>query len=272
MTDNTEQEVTLVVEEQIATITLNRPHEGNAMTASMVSKLTDVWARVSHDDDIRVAIITGAGERHFCTGASVADMRTGGEGGILVGQEWMPHKEANRFSPRQCEVWKPVICAVNGLVNGGGFHFVVDSDIVVASQTAVFMDTHTSVGAVGALENIGIARRSTLGTALLLTLVGRDYRMPAERAYQVGLVDILEPNAAAVMDRARALARSICKNSPQALALSKRAIWKSEDVGYHEALDHGWELLKSQWSHPDFKEGPAAFVEKRPPKWTTRRS
>jgi len=262
----------LSVEGHVATITLNRPHEGNALTTTMISSLSEAWTRVAQDNDIRVAIITGSGERHFCTGASVSGLRTEGEGGLLVGQEATPHKEANRFTPRQCEVWKPVICAVNGLVNGGGLHFVVDADIVIAPQTAVFMDTHVSVGAVGAIENIGLARRATLGAALLLTLVGRDYRMPAERAYQLGLVDLLEPDAAAVMDRARSLAQSMCRNSPQAMALSKRAIWKAEDVGYHEALDHGWELLKSQWNHPDFLEGPKAFQEKRLPKWTTRRS
>ena len=272
MTDNSKLELGFVVEDQIAIITLNRPHEGNALTSTMIAALNESWTRVIRDDDILVAIITGAGERHFCTGASVSGLHKEGEGGILVGQEAVPHKEANRFTPRQCDVWKPVICAVNGLVNGGGLHFVVDSDIVVAPKSAQFMDTHVSVGAVGALENIGLARRATLGTALLLTLVGRDYRMPAERAYQLGLVDILEEDAAAVMATALSLARSICRNSPQATALSKRAIWKSEDVGYHEALDYGWELLKSHWSHPDFQEGPKAFLEKRPARWTTRRS
>jgi len=270
-TDGQEQELLFSVEEHIATITLNRPHEGNALTPGLITQLGQAWARVMRDDDIRVAIITGAGERHFCTGASVAGLRNQGDDALLSGQEAMPYREANRFSPRQCDVWKPVICAVNGLVNGGGLHFVVDSDIVIAPQAAAFMDTHTNVGAVGALENIGVARRATLGAALLMTLVGRDYRMPAERAYQLGLVDLLEADAAAVMARARSLAQSIAGNSPNALALSKRAIWKSEEVGYHEALDHGWELLKSQWSHPDFVEGPSAFMEKRTPNWTTRR-
>jgi len=271
-TESPDQELIFEQEGHIATITLNRPHEGNALTPSLIAKLTEAWTRVAQDETIRVAIITGAGERHFCTGASVSGLKTDGDDGLLAGQEAMPHREANRFSPRQCDVWKPVICAVNGLVNGGGLHFVVDSDIVIAPQTAAFMDTHTTVGAVGALENIGLARRASLGTALLLTLVGRDYRMPAERAYQLGLVDLLESDAAAVMARARSLAQSIAGNSPNATALSKRAIWKSEEVGYHEALDYGWELLKAQWNHPDFIEGPKAFLEKRAPQWTTRRS
>src|SRR3954447_19589326 len=72
VTDTIEQELTFVVEEQVATITLNRPHEGNALTTTMISSLSEAWTRVAQDNDIRVAIITGSGERHFCTGASVS--------------------------------------------------------------------------------------------------------------------------------------------------------------------------------------------------------
>jgi enoyl-CoA hydratase/carnithine racemase len=100
-----------------------------------------------------------------------------------------------------CRVSKPVICAVNGLANGGGLHFIADSDIVIASQKAAFMDTHVSVGQVSGLESIGIARRAGLGAALLLGLAGKAYRMPAERAYQLGMVDLLEEDAAATRAR-----------------------------------------------------------------------
>ena len=178
-----------------------------------------------------------------------------------------PLDEVLRISPYQNKVWKPVICAVNGLVAGGGLHFVVDSDIVVASESAAFMDTHATVGQVGAIENIGLARRMTLGSALLMTLVGRDYRMPAARAHQLGLVDLLAPTPAGALELALELAASIKKNSPQALALSKQAIWGSMEEGYTRAAEAGWSLLRLQWSHPDFVEGPKAFGEKREPVW-----
>jgi enoyl-CoA hydratase/carnithine racemase len=252
------------VEDGIATITLNRPHEGNSISHDMSQGLRAAWADVKLNPDIRVAIVTGAGERHFCTGASVSSINTSEDSAGLVNGTL---REVVRLSSHQNEVWKPVICAVNGLVNGGGLHFVVDADIVVCSQTAAFMDTHVNLGQVGALENIGLARRMTLGSALLLTLVGRDYRMPAERAYQLGLVDILEATPDETRSRARALAASIAKNSPQALTLSKQAIWGSLEQGYQQALDTGWQLVKQQWHHPDFEEGPRAFGEKRPPSW-----
>ena len=250
------------LEEHVAILTLNRPAEGNSLTPELLIGLEEAWRRIENDDAIRVAILTGAGQRHFCTGAAVGVLKVGM--GTLHNK---PNAQVNRFSPRMCHVTKPVICAVNGLVNGGGLHFVADSDIVIACTQAAFMDSHVSVGQVSGLESIGIARRAGLGAALLMGLAGRSYRMPAERAYQLGMVDLLEPTAADVMTRARELAKQIAGNSPQAMALTKRAIWASTEMHDPAAPDHGWELLKSHWSHPDFEEGPKAFNEKRTPEW-----
>jgi enoyl-CoA hydratase/carnithine racemase len=91
--------------------------------------------------------------------------------------------------------------------------------------------------------------------------------MPAERAYQLGIVDILEPTASAAMERAVELATMMAANSPSAMRLSKQAIWGTVEQGYERSLERGWELLKLQWNHPDFEEGPKAFGEKRAPRW-----
>ncbi|WP_448661594.1 enoyl-CoA hydratase/isomerase family protein [Sphingomonas sp. CJ20] len=253
----------------VALITLNRPHEGNALTMAMHHALRRVWRDVDDNPAVRVAIVTGAGERHFCTGASVEGLTTDGESGAL---EQGTMEETQHLSPYQNKVWKPVICCVNGLVNGGGFHMVVDSDIVIASANAKFMDTHTSIGQVGALENMGIALRSTLGTAMLLTLAGKSFRMDAARAHQLGLVDLLEPDPTAALVRARALAKEIAANSPNAMRLSKQAIWGAMEQGYSRALESGWQLLRLHWSHPDFAEGPDSFRDKRPPAWNPDRN
>jgi enoyl-CoA hydratase/carnithine racemase len=246
----------------VATLTLNRPAEGNAMTPEMLVALEEAWARIENEPEIRVAIITGAGERHFCTGASVSKLEIGQ--GTLQNK---PNAAVNRFSPRMVRLSKPVICAVNGLANGGGLHFVADCDIVIASKKAAFMDTHVSVGQVSGLESIGIARRAGVGAALLLGLTGKAYRMSAERAFQLGMVDLLEEDAAATIARAKELAAAIAANSPQAMALTKRAIWASTEMPDPVAPDFGWELLKSHWAHPDFAEGPQAFADKRAPVW-----
>ena len=250
------------VAESVALLTINRPSKGNSLTPELLVRLEEAWQRVETDPSVRVAIITGAGERHFCTGAAVEELKFG-RGGL----QNQPYAAANRFSPRMCHVSKPVICVVNGLVNAGGLHFVADSDIIVACATADLMDTHVSVGAVSALESAGLVRRSGVGAALLMALCGRGYRMPAARAYDLGIYDLIEPTAIEAMARARELAAAISVNSPQAMALSKRAIWGATEFTDPAAAVYGWELLKSHWPHPDFTEGGNAFAERRAPVW-----
>lgn len=248
----------------VALLTLDRPLKGNSLTPELLLRLEDAWRQVDANESIRVAIITGAGERHFCTGAAADDLQFG-RGGL----QNQPYAIANRFSPRMCHVSKPVICVVNGLVNGGGLHFVADSDIVVGCTAADLMDTHVSVGQVSALESAGLVRRAGVGAALLMALTGRGYRMPAKRAHELGIYDLLEPTAAEAISRGRELATAICANSPQAVALSKRAIWGATELTDPAAALYGWELLKTHWAHPDFQEGPSAFAERRTPNWNS---
>ncbi len=248
----------------IAFVTIDRPHRGNSLAPPMMAMFKAIWEDVRDSSDVRVAIITASGERHFSTGFDVSEAE--GEDAADVFDN-RPLAEAVTWSPHQNRVWKPVICGVQGLCVGGGLHFVVDADIVIASQNASFMDTHVTVGMVGALENLGLAKRLPLGSALRMTLLGRHYRMPAERAFQLGLVDELVATPAQVLPAAEEMARVMLRNSPQAMALSKQAIWGSLEQGYQQALEHAWSLLRLQWSHPDFREGPRAFTEKRDPEW-----
>jgi enoyl-CoA hydratase/carnithine racemase len=223
-----------------------------------------IWSEVRDDDDIRVAVITAAGDRHFSTGFDVSEAEGDDAKDVFSNR---PLADAVFWSPYQNRVWKPVICAVTGLCVGGGHHFVVDSDIVVASENAAFTDTHVNVGMVGALENVGLARRLPLGAALRMTLMGRHYRMPARRAYELGLVDELVATPAEARDLAGTMARQLLDNSPQAMALSKQAVWGAMERGYGDALEAAWSLLRIHWQHPDFVEGPRAFGEKRKPRW-----
>ena len=248
----------------IAVITLDRPDRGNSLAPPMQAVVRAIWDRVRDDHAIRVAIVTAAGERHFCTGFDVSEAE-GDDAQDVFNNRPLP--EAVHWSPHQNRVMKPVICAVQGLCVGGGLHFVVDSDVVVASKNAKFMDSHVNVGLVGALENIGLGKRLPLGTALRMTLQGRDFRLPAERAWQLGLVDELVESPAEVLPAAMEIAESMLKNSPQAMALSKEAVWGAAERGYKEALDVGWGLVRLHWLHPDFTEGPRAFAEKRDPRW-----
>lgn len=249
--------------DHVATITLARPDKGNALTPAMHSYMKAVWEDVKRDDDVRCVVVTGAGVRHFCTGADVKGIAARGATSTTNG----PLSQEVFWSPRHSKVWKPVIAAVNGLAVGAGLHFIVDADIVVASESAAFVDTHVNVGMVGGIENIGLAKRLPMGTALRMTLQGKSFKLTARRAYELGLVDeITEPDN--LMATVQAIAADIASNSPQAVSLSKQAVWGSLEMGYEAAVEYGWSLVRMHWSHPDFVEGPLAFTEKREPRWT----
>jgi E-phenylitaconyl-CoA hydratase len=246
----------------MAVVTLNRPDRGNAVNAAMAEGLEWIWGDIKADDDVKAVILTGAGDRHFSTGADLRDIAASGR--VSSGDGALDAE--NHHTGRQNQVWKPVIAAVNGVAVGLGLKLIVDCDIIVASRTATFMDTHVNVGMVGGIENVGLAKRLPLGTALRMTLQGRDFKLTAARAYQLGMVDELtEPDD--LQSTAEAIAHSIAKNSPRAVALSQQAIWGSLERDYHSALEYGWALIRMHRSHPDFLEGPRAYVEKRPPVW-----
>lgn len=247
----------------VATLTFNRPARGNAITVPMFPVFRAIWEEVRTNPAIRCVIITGTGGKHFCTGIDVDSVAESGS--VAMGSGHITDEIP--FTSRQNRVWKPVICAVNGLVAGAGLHFVVDSDIVVAVEQSSFLDSHVNVGMVGGIENTGLARRLPLGTALRMTLQGRNYRLPAARAHQLGLVDeLVTPDE--LVPTARQIACDIAANSPHAVALSQQAVWASTELPYSQAVEYAWSLVRSHWSHPDFVEGPQAFAERRTPQWT----
>lgn len=246
----------------VAVVTLDRPERGNAVTARMHAGLRAVWEDIGADPEVRVAVVTGAGDKHFCTGADVGALAE--RGTVAAGSG--PLAEELFYTARNNRVWKPVICAVNGLAAAAGLHFVVDADIVVASRSASFMDTHVNVGMLGAVENIGLLQRLPIGAALRMTVMGRDYRMSAERAYELGLVEEL-CEAPGLMGMAMGMAATIATNSPTAVSRSLQAIWGALDLPYSEALERAWEMVKAHRSHPDVAEGTRAFVEKRTAHW-----
>jgi len=244
----------------VALITLDRPQAHNAINSAMSRELPAVWRHFAMDDAALVAIVTGAGERAFCVGADLADLpATDGEGryGTLASIRWTSLQNA---------VWKPVICAVNGMAVGAGLHFVADSDIVIAAEHATFFDTHVKVGLVAGMEPVTLARKMPLEAVLRMTLVGGNERMNAARAQALGLVGEVVP-ADQLLARAFAVAGMVKGNSPAAMARSKRAIWEGADRGLGAALQHAWELIMQQNAHPDIEEGARAFLEKRAPHW-----
>ena len=265
MTDATRFETLLYeVEDGVATITLNRPDRHNAFNTTMASDLERAWRIVKTSPDVVCAIVTGAGEKAFCTGMDVADVASGQALGS--GRQSRDQVPWNRLTAIQNRCWKPVIAAVNGMVVGGGLHFVADADLVVCSETATFFDTHVKVGLIAGLEPVALTRKIPLEAVLRMALLGGSERMSAPDALALGLVGEVLP-ADRVLPRAQELAAKIAEHSPTALARTKQCIWQGLDVGLDEALENTWEAIRAHTDHPDLTEGAKAFVEKRRPRW-----
>jgi enoyl-CoA hydratase/carnithine racemase len=254
--------IELTKDGHVATIRINRPEAGNSLTRAMRPLMGEIWGDVRDDPSVRAVIVTGTGTKHFCTGIDVreAAVTGGAPSGMGSAREEIP------WSPLHYDVWKPVICALNGTVAGGGLHFVADADIVVAADHVELLDTHVNVGMVGAVENIGLLHRLPLGTVMRMTLSGTRFRLTAKRAYELGLVDELVV-AGELLTTARSIAADIATNSPAAVQLSKQALWSSLGRPLPDAAEYGWALARMHRQHPDYMEGPRAFAERRPPEW-----
>jgi E-phenylitaconyl-CoA hydratase len=255
--------LTLEQRGRVLVVTIDHQERMNALSQEIHDALFDAWSTISDGSTVRSIVITGAGDRAFCVGM---DLKAFAERGGPREVKEDVHEEL-RVTPLQCGVWLPTIAAVNGVCTGAGLHFVADADIVVASSSASFLDTHVSVGQVAAVEPVSLLPRIGLGNVLRLTVLGRHGRIDAEEALRIGLVDeVVEPDALSA--RALELAAWAAEGSPSAIEGSKRAIRGALNRPQDEAMQAGWELLLAQRRHPDSQEGPLAFSEKREPKWT----
>jgi enoyl-CoA hydratase/carnithine racemase len=242
----------------------DRPDQLNAMNSAMRDEFADAWIELDRDPAVRVIVHTGNG-RAFQTGVDVSEIA--GDG---IGFERYRESVENwdlHFTAWQQGVRKPVITAVNGICAGGGFHWVAEADIVIAASDAQFFDPHVSIGQVVAIEAIGLMRKMPVEAVMRMALVGRHERMSAQRAYELGMISEVVDPPERLREAAQELAEKIARNSPAAMAATKRALWGSLELGLTDACRAGSQDLVSMWGHPDQAEGPAAFAERREPEW-----
>jgi enoyl-CoA hydratase len=214
---------TLLVERDgpIGWLRFNRPEAGNAMDARMMQELEDAWRELDDDPDVRVIVNTGKG-RAFQTGLDMKQLSKAPE--ALREQSRRTKHFELRLTAWHNDVWKPVIAAVNGVCAGGGLHFVADADIVIASESASFLDPHVSVGQVSAYETIALAKKSPMEGVLRMALTGAHERVNAARAYELGICSQVVP-AEEVAAAAKALAEKVARNDPNTMTTIKRALW-----------------------------------------------
>jgi E-phenylitaconyl-CoA hydratase len=249
-----------VSDEGVALITINRPERMNAMDAEHYQGLSRAWCTVRDDPAIRVAIITGAGERAFSTGADIKSFLTAPP---TMAEMWLTQRD--QLLNRGLEVWKPVVAAVNGYCLGGGMTLLLATDIRIAASHASFGLSEVKRGIIagnGGTQRVLDQLPYAVAMEMLLTGDGID----ATAAERWGLVNKVVP-AADLLETAYAYARKIAANAPLAVQAAKELAVRSRDMDLNSGLRLVSVLNRMLMGTEDAKEGPAAFAAKRKPEF-----
>ena len=247
----------------VALITINRPERLNAMDAEHYQALSKAWCTVRDDAAIRVAIITGAGEKSFTTGADIKSFLTAPTD---LSEMWLTQRD--QLLNRGLEVWKPIIAAVNGYCLGGGMTLMLATDIRIAATHATFNLAEVKRGVIpgnGGTQRVLDQLPYAIAMEMLLTADGID----ADTAARWGLVNKVVPQAA-LLDTAYAYARKIAANAPLAVQAAKELAVRSREMDRTTGLRFEAVINRMLSMTEDAKEGPAAFAAKRPPNFKGR--
>jgi enoyl-CoA hydratase/carnithine racemase len=262
---------TLLYEERdgVAVVTLNRPDVHNAFNTAMQHELRHVWTSLRMNDDVRAVILTGAGEKAFCSGIDreesiegyLADP-TGQRGTGRVSTPFMFNDPGAFINPKQNDLWKPVVAAVNGMACGGALYMLGESDIIIAADHATFFDPHVSYGMVAGFETVHLLQKLPFGEMLRIALMGGSERMSAARAHQVGLVSEIVP-LEELFERALWVAEAIASAPALAVQGTLRAAWLAHESSRRDALAQISTLVSLGTTYENIEAGQASFLGRR---------
>lgn len=250
--------IDLAVADGIATITINRPERHNALDAQHYADLSAAWCRVRDDDAIRVAIVTGAGDKAFCAGADLKSFI-----GAPPGLGALMRTQQDQLLNRGIELWKPVVAAVNGYCLGGGMTLLLATDLRVCSESAQFGLSEVQRGvfpANGGTQRV--AQQLPHAIAMEMLLIGDKF--DAATAARWGLVNQVVP-AGELMEAAMAYAMRLAANAPLAVQAAKELALRSRDMDLASGLRMEQLFLRILQTSEDVQEGTRAFAERRAP-------
>jgi len=275
----------------VAWVTLNRPDVMNAFNTTMQRELRSVWRWLRRHDDVRVVVLTGAGDKAFCTGIDRSEALAGGprpgrsgaagpagpESGsgdepVHIGSGSTPFMfddPGENLGPKANDLWKPVIAAINGIACGGAFYMLGEVDFMIAAEHATFFDPHLTFNMAAAFEPLQMTDRMPFGDLVRLTLLGSAERMSAQRALQIGLVTEVVP-ADELRARAQWAAAEIAKAHPVAVQGTLRALWAGRELSRSQALGLGWAFVGLGNDPAALAEGQARFASGQRVEWRLR--
>ncbi|MDX9788963.1 MAG: enoyl-CoA hydratase-related protein [Desulfobacterales bacterium] len=248
-------------ENHVAYVTLNRPEAMNSLDPESLAQIKQILTDIKADHDVRVTVLTGAGEKAFSTGTDMKKTKPPTECMAAVFLKDEPMTPLPYFN-----MWKPLICAVNGFAVGGGMEMALACDIRIASTNAKFGLTEVKVASLAGINGTqAIGRVIPHAVAMKMLLTGE--MIDAQEAYRVGLIsDLVEP--AELMPTAKKMAERIAQNAPLSVKAAKMAAVLGKDMPYEHSLMYSqllWGVLRDT---EDRKEGFTAFAEKRAPVWS----
>lgn len=263
----------VVKRDGIAYVTLNRPEKRNAFSPEMLVRLCDAWADIAHDPAVRVVLLTGAGTQAFSAGGDLGTviplmMRTKQPEGEWETRFAADRKQLGAAILRSASFYKPIVAAINGHAHAGGAEMLLSTDIRIMSSDATIALTEVRRGLIAGGGSLArLSRQIPWAHAMELILVGEP--ITAEQALAIGLVNRVVPPDQ-VLATAESFARRISQGAPVALEKSKEAIVRGSGRPLEEAFAIESQCTKENAATDDAKEGPRAFMEKRPPVFTGR--
>lgn len=253
------------IDGHVATVTLNRPEAKNALSGEMLVRMADAWVEVDENDDIRVVLVTGAGG-DFCAGADLKEM-AGGYGDTEWTQRFRDDPDLHwKALLRHGKPRKPIVAAVEGYCVAGGTEILQAMDVRVAGESATFgvAEVRRGIFPLGG-STVRLSRQIPYTVAADMLLTGR--MVTATEAKEVGLIGHLVADGTA-LDRARELADQIAGNGPLAVQAVLRSLRETRELPEREGLARELEIGMPVYATDDAQEGPRAFAEKRPPRFT----
>ena len=269
---------TLLYEEKdgVAWVTMNRPDVLNAFDARMQHELRDCWRGLRRNDDVRAVVLTGAGEKAFCTGIDRTETMGDGSGETkgerVVGSGSTPFMfddPGENIGPKSCDLWKPVIAAVNGMACGGAFYMLGEVEFIIAAEHATFFDPHVTYGMTAAFEPIYMLQKMPFHEIMRLSLLGNHERLSARRAYEIGLVSEVVA-AGGLHDAAAWAAGVIASQPPLAVQGTVRSIWTGLELSRSQAVGLAYALVGLGSDQESLRQGQELFSSGKRIEWRLR--